>query len=153
MNWDLENRLTNLVISAGPTLSQYSIDFLYDYLGRRVRKIVSTNNGSAYFVQYTNKYVYDFGQLFKWRYRCSSFLEFKALQTIPVRLNNYFNNRNQNPNRSSDKRKNAHESTPHAGRHRKQHPEQTKSDGDEREDKSAESAQKITADGRSNGNE
>src|ERR1051326_5738468 len=59
LNWDLENRLTNLVISAGPTLSQYSIDFLYDYLARRVRKIVSTNNGSSYVVQYTNKFVYD----------------------------------------------------------------------------------------------
>ena len=59
LNWDLENRLTNLVSAAGPTLSKYNIDFLYDYLGRRVRKIVSTNNGSSYVVQYTNKFVYD----------------------------------------------------------------------------------------------
>jgi len=35
------------------------LDFTYDYQGRRVQKVVSTNNGSTYVVQYTNRFVYD----------------------------------------------------------------------------------------------
>jgi RHS repeat-associated protein len=35
------------------------LNFTYDYLGRRIQKIVSTNNGTSYVAQYTNSFVYD----------------------------------------------------------------------------------------------
>jgi RHS repeat-associated protein len=35
------------------------LDFAYDYHGRRIQKIVSTNNGSVYIAQSTNKFLYD----------------------------------------------------------------------------------------------
>src|SRR5689334_4359742 len=58
--WDSENRLTNLTsLSSAPTLSKYKIDLAYDHMGRRIRKIVSTNNGSSFVAQYTNRFVYD----------------------------------------------------------------------------------------------
>ena len=58
--WDGENRLTNMTsLSSAPTASKYKLDFLYDFQGRRVQKLVSTNNGSAYFPLSTNRFVYD----------------------------------------------------------------------------------------------
>jgi RHS repeat-associated protein len=58
--WDGENRLTNLTSLGGaPTGSKYKLDLTYDYLGRRIQKIVSTNSGSGYVASYTNKFVYD----------------------------------------------------------------------------------------------
>ena len=35
------------------------LDFTYDYMGRRIQKIVSTNNGSGWVYSYTNRFVYD----------------------------------------------------------------------------------------------
>jgi RHS repeat-associated protein len=59
-SWDGENRLTNMTSSGGaPTGSKYKLDLTYDYLGRRVQKIVSTNSGSSYVAAFTNKFIYD----------------------------------------------------------------------------------------------
>jgi YD repeat-containing protein len=58
--WDAENRLTNMTsLAGGPAGSLLKLDFAYDYMGRRIQKIVSTNNGSSYVPSYTNKFVYD----------------------------------------------------------------------------------------------
>ena len=58
--WDGENRLINITsLASTPTASQYRLAFMYDYQGRRIQKIVSTNNGSGYVASYTNKFVYD----------------------------------------------------------------------------------------------
>jgi RHS repeat-associated protein len=46
-------------LSTAPTGSKLKLDFLYDSQGRRIQKIVSTNNGSAYYPQSTNRFVYD----------------------------------------------------------------------------------------------
>jgi len=59
-SWDAENRLTNMVsLSSAPTGSKFNLAFAYDAQGRRIQKIVSTNNGSAYYPQSTNRFVYD----------------------------------------------------------------------------------------------
>ena len=59
--WDGENRLTNMTsLSSAPNAaSKYKLEFAYDYQGRRIQKIVSTNNGSAYYPLYTNRFIYD----------------------------------------------------------------------------------------------
>ena len=58
--WDGENRLASLTsLSGGPSGSLLQLQFTYDYLGRRVPKLVSTNNGSSYVGEYTNRFVYD----------------------------------------------------------------------------------------------
>ncbi|NOS68736.1 MAG: RHS repeat-associated core domain-containing protein [Verrucomicrobia bacterium] len=58
--WDAENRLINMTSgSSTPTGSKFKMDFAYDWKGRRIEKQVSTNNGSGYFAQYTNRFVYD----------------------------------------------------------------------------------------------
>ena len=58
--WDAENRLINMTsLGSAPAGSQCNLAFTYDYLGRRIEKIVSTNNGSSYIAPYTNKFVYD----------------------------------------------------------------------------------------------
>lgn len=58
--WDAENRLTNITSRAAtPNASKLKLDMIYDYLGRRVQKIVSTNNGEVYIAQCTNKCIYD----------------------------------------------------------------------------------------------
>jgi RHS repeat-associated protein len=58
--WDGENRLTNLTSLVGaPTGSLLKLDFVYDYQGRRIQKMVSTNNGSTYVAQSTNRFIYD----------------------------------------------------------------------------------------------
>jgi RHS repeat-associated protein len=57
--WDAENRLTNLTsLASGPAGSLLNLAFAYDYQGRRIQKIVSTNNGS-YIPEYTNRFLYD----------------------------------------------------------------------------------------------
>jgi RHS repeat-associated protein len=57
--WDAENRLINMTsLSSGPNGSLLELAFTYDYMGRRVQKIVSTNNGT-YTAEYTNNFVYD----------------------------------------------------------------------------------------------
>jgi RHS repeat-associated protein len=57
--WDAENRLTNMTgLSSGPFGSLWKLDFTNDYMGRRIQKIVSTNNGS-WVASYTNRFVYD----------------------------------------------------------------------------------------------
>jgi RHS repeat-associated protein len=58
--WDGENRLVSMTsLSTAPSGSQLQLLFTYDYMGRRIQKIVSTNNGSSYIGEYTNKYAYD----------------------------------------------------------------------------------------------
>jgi RHS repeat-associated protein len=46
-------------ISSVPTGAKKKLDFAYDYQGRRIQKIVSTWNGSAYVAASTNKFLYD----------------------------------------------------------------------------------------------
>ena len=46
-------------LSGAPSGSQLELKFTYDYMGRRIQKIVSTNNGSSYVGEYTNNYGYD----------------------------------------------------------------------------------------------
>jgi RHS repeat-associated protein len=58
--WDAENRLINLTsLGSAPSGSQVKLDFACDSQGRRIQKIVSTNNGSVYVPQSTNIFVYD----------------------------------------------------------------------------------------------
>jgi len=58
--WDGENRLTNITsLSSAPTGSKVKLNFAYDYQGRRIQKMVSTNNGSVYVPEYTNDFLYD----------------------------------------------------------------------------------------------
>ena len=58
--WDAENRALSFAsLSSAPLASQRKVDCTYDFQGRRLQKIVSTNNGSAWFAVYTNRYVYD----------------------------------------------------------------------------------------------
>ena len=55
--WDAENRLVSMTsLPNAPIGSQYSLSFAYDYMGRRISKIISTNNGATYV---TNIYLYD----------------------------------------------------------------------------------------------
>jgi len=57
--WDGENRLLSMTsLSGAPSGSLLQLSFAYDYQGRRIQKLVSTNNGS-YVGEYTNKYAYD----------------------------------------------------------------------------------------------
>ncbi len=57
--WDAENRLLSMTsLSGAPSGSLLQLTFAYDYMGRRIQKMVSTNNGS-YIGEYTNKYAYD----------------------------------------------------------------------------------------------
>ncbi len=58
--WDGENRLVGMTsLSGSPPASQFNLRFVYDYLGRRIGKLVQTNNGSAWASSYTNFYNYD----------------------------------------------------------------------------------------------
>ncbi len=58
--WDAENRLVSMEsILTVPTAAKRKLDFLYDHQGRRIQKLVSTNNGASYVGQYTNRFVYD----------------------------------------------------------------------------------------------
>jgi RHS repeat-associated protein len=59
-SWDAENRLVSMTsLSGAPSASLLQLAFTYDYMGRRIQKIVSTNNGTNYVGEYTNKYAYD----------------------------------------------------------------------------------------------
>jgi RHS repeat-associated protein len=51
--------MTSLLDSSAPNSARKRLDFAYDYQGRRVSKIVSTWNGTAYANPVTNNYVYD----------------------------------------------------------------------------------------------
>ena len=60
--WDGENRLVAMTMTnvAGIANSnRLQLQFAYDYLGRRVQKVVSTWNGIAFTSPVTNKFVYD----------------------------------------------------------------------------------------------
>jgi len=58
--WDAENRLVRLTARSNvPDSAKRKVDFVYDSQGRRVQKVTSTWNGSAYVAQSTNKFVYD----------------------------------------------------------------------------------------------
>jgi len=58
--WDGENRLVSMQgLSTVPSGAKKKLDFTYDYQGRRIQKIGSAWNGSAYVAQSTNKFVYD----------------------------------------------------------------------------------------------
>jgi len=46
-------------ISTVPSGARKKLDFTYDYQGRRIQKVVSTWNGSAYVATSTNKFLYD----------------------------------------------------------------------------------------------
>jgi len=58
--WDAENRLVKQEsLSGAPAAAKLKLEFQYDSQGRRMQKLVSTNNGSVYVAQYTNRFVYD----------------------------------------------------------------------------------------------
>jgi RHS repeat-associated protein len=55
--WDAENRLVAMTsLSGAPSGSQSQLIFTYDYQGRRIEKIATTNNSGIY---YTNVFTYD----------------------------------------------------------------------------------------------
>jgi RHS repeat-associated protein len=59
-SWNAENRLINMTsLGSTPTASKFKLDFVYDYSGRRLQKLVSTNSGAGYVAAYTNRFVYD----------------------------------------------------------------------------------------------
>jgi RHS repeat-associated protein len=58
--WDGENRLVSITsLSGAPSGSQLQLNFVYDYMGRRIQKAVAAWSGSAYTNAYTHNYVYD----------------------------------------------------------------------------------------------
>jgi len=60
--WDGENRLISMNmtnITGIQNSNRLKLDFAYDYLNRRVQKVVSAWNGSAFTMPVTNKFVYD----------------------------------------------------------------------------------------------
>ncbi len=60
--WDGENRLVSMTsLSNGPAGSLLKLDFGYDFAGRRVQKLVWTNQVGTtnYVALYTNRFVYD----------------------------------------------------------------------------------------------
>lgn len=62
--WDGENRLRTMTMTnaiAGIAASnRLQLEFVYDYMNRRVQKIVSTNStGNTFVAQSTNRFVYD----------------------------------------------------------------------------------------------
>jgi RHS repeat-associated protein len=60
--WDGENRLITMTsLTNAPTASRVSLAFTYDYMGRRIQKVVSTWNiaSNNYVTSYINKFVYD----------------------------------------------------------------------------------------------
>jgi RHS repeat-associated protein len=58
--WDTENRLIGAAPPAGAQQTgDLKVQFRYDYLGRRVEKVVSTWNGSAWATTATTRYVWD----------------------------------------------------------------------------------------------
>jgi RHS repeat-associated protein len=60
ITWDAENRAISFAsLASAPLASQKKVDCTYDFQGRRIQKIVSTNNGSAWIPVSTNRFVYD----------------------------------------------------------------------------------------------
>ena len=58
--WNGDNQLISMQsLSSGPAGSLGRLDFTYDFAGRRIQKIVSTNNAGNYTGQSTNRFVYD----------------------------------------------------------------------------------------------
>lgn len=60
--WDAENRMTSMETAAaayGAGVPRQRLTFVYDYLGRRVRKTVANWNGSAYVAAVDRKFIYD----------------------------------------------------------------------------------------------
>jgi RHS repeat-associated protein len=58
--WDAENRLVSMTsLTNLPSASRLKLDFAYDNKWRRIQKIVSAWNGSAYVPQSTNRFLYD----------------------------------------------------------------------------------------------
>ena len=58
--WDAENRLVSLTsLTNLPSASRQKLDFAYDNKWRRIQKIVSTWDGTAYVPQSTNRFLYD----------------------------------------------------------------------------------------------
>ena len=58
--WDAENRLLTVSNTASiATNGQYLVNFTYDYMGRRIQKVVSTNSGTNWVTSYTDKFIYD----------------------------------------------------------------------------------------------
>ncbi len=60
ITWDAENRATSFTsLASNPLNSKRRVECTYDYSWRRTQKIVSTNNGSTYGAQCTQRFVYD----------------------------------------------------------------------------------------------
>ena len=61
--WDGENRLISMAMTNNVQGIAYSnvlrLDFTYDYMGRRVQKVVSSWNGTGFTPQTTSLFVYD----------------------------------------------------------------------------------------------
>jgi hypothetical protein len=58
--WDAENQAASFAsLATAPLASQRKVDCAYDFMGRRIQKILSTNSGSAWIAMSTNKSVYD----------------------------------------------------------------------------------------------
>jgi len=58
--WNAENRLAGVVaLPTIPAAAKLKLDFAYDFSGRRIQKVASTNNAGTYAGLYTNKFVYD----------------------------------------------------------------------------------------------
>jgi RHS repeat-associated protein len=58
--WDAENRLVKQEAHAGvPAGARLKLEYEYDHQGRRIRKAVSTWNGSAWTLYQVRKFVYD----------------------------------------------------------------------------------------------
>ncbi|MEM9446578.1 MAG: RHS repeat-associated core domain-containing protein [Verrucomicrobiota bacterium] len=58
--WNAENRLIAVESNAAmPTLVKKKLEFVYDYLGRRIQKKVFNHDGSSYVLDRTRKFLYD----------------------------------------------------------------------------------------------
>lgn len=58
--WNGENRLMTMQSrSTITTAAKRKVDYAYDYYGRMIQRIVSTNDGSQYVANETNRFVYD----------------------------------------------------------------------------------------------
>lgn len=58
--WDAENRLVSMTsLTNLPSASRLKLEFAYDNKWRRIQKVVSTWDGSAYVAQSTNRFLYD----------------------------------------------------------------------------------------------
>ena len=59
-SWNAENRLVSMESAASvPSAARRKLEFSYDPQGRRIQKVVYTNNDSIYLPALTNRFVYD----------------------------------------------------------------------------------------------